>query len=205
MILDDLRKTTGEWLRGEGPMSDVVLSSRLRLARNLAEQPFLSTASSTERTEIFRRLTEEIASSPFGADALLVDMADTDEIDREVLVERHLISHQHAAGAGSRGVSISPTETQALMINEEDHLRIQVLRSGMQLDELWEEANRIVAALLDAAPRFGYRLPEVFAGYARDEVSEPVELPRSCSPQAWAAGTVPLLVRAMLGVEPWNA
>jgi glycogen debranching enzyme len=45
-------------------------------------------------------------------------------------------------------------------------------------------------------------LPEVFAGYPRDEVSEPVELPRSCSPQAWAAGTVPLLVRAMLGVEP---
>ncbi|MCH7886274.1 MAG: protein arginine kinase [Planctomycetes bacterium] len=143
VTLDDLTRTTGEWLRGEGPMSDVVLSSRIRLARNLAEQPFLSTASSTERTEVFRRLTEEIASSPFGADALLVDMADTDEIDREVLVERHLISRQHAAGEGSRGVSISPTETQALMINEEDHLRIQVLRSGMQLDELWEEANRI--------------------------------------------------------------
>jgi glycogen debranching enzyme len=45
-------------------------------------------------------------------------------------------------------------------------------------------------------------LPEVFAGYSPDEVCEPVELPRSCSPQAWAAGTVPLLVRAMLGVEP---
>ncbi len=88
VTLDDLTRTTGEWLRGEGPMSDVVLSSRIRLARNLAERPFLSTASSTERTEVFRRLTEEIASSTFGADALLVDMADTDEIDREVLVER---------------------------------------------------------------------------------------------------------------------
>jgi glycogen debranching enzyme len=65
-----------------------------------------------------------------------------------------------------------------------------------------EEANRVAAALLDAAPRFDYRLPEVFAGYARGEVPEPVELPRSCSPQAWAAGTVPLLVRAMLGVDP---
>jgi glycogen debranching enzyme len=65
-----------------------------------------------------------------------------------------------------------------------------------------EEASRVAAALLDAAPRFDHRLPEVFAGYARGEVHEPVELPRSCSPQAWAAGTVPLLVRAMLGVEP---
>jgi glycogen debranching enzyme len=65
-----------------------------------------------------------------------------------------------------------------------------------------EEANRIAAALLDAAPRFDYRLPEVFAGYPRNEKEGPVEYPLSCSPQAWAAGTVPLLVRAMLGVEP---
>ena len=65
-----------------------------------------------------------------------------------------------------------------------------------------QEANSVAAALLAAAPRFDYRLPEVFAGYSRNEVREPVELPRSCSPQAWAAGTVPLLVRAMLGVEP---
>ena len=58
------------------------------------------------------------------------------------------------------------------------------------------------AALLEAAPCFEYRLPEVFAGYARDERDGPVEFPLSCSPQAWAAGTVALLVRAMLGVEP---
>jgi glycogen debranching enzyme len=63
-------------------------------------------------------------------------------------------------------------------------------------------AKRISTAILEAAARFDHRLPEVFAGYSRSEVSEPVELPRSCSPQAWAAGTVPLLVRTMLGVEP---
>jgi glycogen debranching enzyme len=77
-----------------------------------------------------------------------------------------------------------------------------LIAQGLRRYGFREEANRIVAALIDAAPRFDYRLPEVFAGYARGEVSEPVELPRSCSPQAWAAGTVPLLVRAMLGVEP---
>lgn len=65
-----------------------------------------------------------------------------------------------------------------------------------------EEAGRVAAALLEAAPHFGYRLPEVFAGYSKKEVAKPVELPKSCSPQAWAAGTVPLLVRTMLGTEP---
>ena len=58
MTLDDLTRTTGEWLRGVGPLSDVVISSRIRLARNLADQPFLSTATSTERTEIYRAVAD---------------------------------------------------------------------------------------------------------------------------------------------------
>ena len=74
--------------------------------------------------------------------------------------------------------------------------------AGLQRYGFREEANRVAAALLDAAPHFDYRLPEVFAGYPRNEGDGPVEYPLSCSPQAWAAGTVPLLVRAMLGVEP---
>ena len=65
-----------------------------------------------------------------------------------------------------------------------------------------DEANRIAAALIGASSHFDYRLPEVFAGYSREESPEPVELPRACSPQAWAAGTVPLLARTMLGIEP---
>ena len=77
-----------------------------------------------------------------------------------------------------------------------------LIACGLRRYGLLDEVNRISTAILEAAPRFGYRLPEVFAGYPRSEVREPVEVPRSCSPQAWAAGTVPLLVRAMLGVEP---
>jgi glycogen debranching enzyme len=77
-----------------------------------------------------------------------------------------------------------------------------LIACGLRRYGLLDEVNRISTAILEAAPHFDHRLPEVFAGYARSEVREPVELPRSCSPQAWAAGTVPLLVRAMLGVEP---
>lgn len=155
MTIDDLTRTNGEWLRGTGQMSDVVISSRIRLARNLAEHPFLSTASATQRTEIYRLLVEAITSSSAGADALTVDLEETESIDRELLVERHLVSRQHIAGEGSRGVTISPDETRALMINEEDHLRIQALRSGLDLEALWED----VSALDDAV---GSRLAFAF-------------------------------------------
>ena len=77
-----------------------------------------------------------------------------------------------------------------------------LIACGLKRYGLKEEANRVAAALLEAAAYFDHRLPEVFAGYPRSEVHEPVEMPRSCSPQAWAAGTVALLVRAILGVEP---
>jgi glycogen debranching enzyme len=77
-----------------------------------------------------------------------------------------------------------------------------LIACGLRRFELLDEVDRISTAILEAAPHFDHRLPEVFAGYQRSEVRGPVELPRSCSPQAWAAGTVPLLVRAMLGVEP---
>jgi glycogen debranching enzyme len=77
-----------------------------------------------------------------------------------------------------------------------------LIACGLRRYGLLDEVDRISTAILEATPYLDHRLPEVFAGYPRSEVSEPVELPRSCSPQAWTAGTVPLLVRTMLGVEP---
>lgn len=143
MTIDELTRTTGEWLRGVGNMSDVVVSSRIRLARNLADRPFLSTANGTERTEIYRILADAITSAPINGDAILVDMQEADPVDREVLVERHLISRQHAEGKGSRGVSFTSDETRAMMLNEEDHLRIQGLRCGLELEELWRDVNTL--------------------------------------------------------------
>ncbi len=155
MNLDDLARSTGEWLRGVGAMSDVVVSSRIRLARNLADFPFLSTATGTERTEIYRSVTDAITSTGGHEGSLLVDVAGADDIDREILVERHLISRQHLSAEGSRGVAIAPDETSALMINEEDHLRIQALGSGLELESLW----RVVTDLDDA---LGERLAFAF-------------------------------------------
>ncbi|HRX83668.1 MAG TPA: protein arginine kinase [Phycisphaerae bacterium] len=143
MSVNDLTGKVGEWLRGIGPMADIVISSRIRLARNLANFPFLCRASEDERREIFRTLTEAFSSAKLDHNTYLLDMEELDEIDRQVLVERHLISKQHADGEGCRGVAVSASETRALMINEEDHLRMQVLRSGLQLEPLWEEISDI--------------------------------------------------------------
>jgi len=147
MTLDDLTKTTGEWLRGVGPMSDIVISSRIRLARNLADQPFLSTASTTERTEIYHAVAGAFADTPPGKDAMLIDVEHADAVDQEVLVERHLVSRQQVNAEGSRGVTVSADETRALMINEEDHLRMQGLRSGLQLGNVWDDVDAMDDAL----------------------------------------------------------
>ena len=161
MTLDELTHSTGEWLRGVGSYSDVVISSRIRLARNLASVPFLSTATAEERTDIYQTLVKEISAVSNDGKTLLVDIDSAEAIDRHLLVERHLISRQHAAAEGSRGVSISSTETLALMINEEDHLRIQCLRSGLQLETLLEEISAIDDLVEQGVPyafdkQFGY-------------------------------------------------
>jgi len=155
MTIDDLIKSSGEWLRTGGPMGDVVVSSRIRLARNLARHHFLSKASMTERREVERLLHGAITASEFGKATFYVNIDQLDPVDRLLLVERHLISRQHADGEGSRGVAISASETLSLMINEEDHLRIQVLRHGMNLDDAWSEMARVDSAL-DGLIEFAY-------------------------------------------------
>jgi len=161
MNIDDLTNTTGEWLQPGGPLSDVVISSRIRLARNVANHRFLSRASSEERADIERTLFDAISVCKVGQNTFYVDIDKSDPLDRQLLVERHLISRQHADGEGSRGVAISSAETFALMINEEDHLRIQVLRRGMNLDDAWKEITRVdheVGSVVDYAyhSQYGY-------------------------------------------------
>lgn len=160
MTIDDLTSRAGEWLSG-GPHCDIVISSRVRLARNLAGYPFLSKATEPQRSEIARTLSDKITTAELGHQMFYVDISDSSDLDRQVLVERHLISRQHAEAEGSRGVVVSTSEQFALMINEEDHLRTQVLRGGFQLNEAWSEINRIDSLLderLDFAfhSRFGY-------------------------------------------------
>ncbi|MCA9117686.1 MAG: protein arginine kinase [Planctomycetaceae bacterium] len=143
MDLDTLTHTSGEWLRGTGPESDIVISSRIRLARNLARFPFPSRADDGIRSEIESELRERLDRLDAGGMLSYVNVRTLEEIDRQFLVERQLISRELSESHGSRGVGISSEENISVMINEEDHLRIQVLRSGFALDECWDITNRL--------------------------------------------------------------
>jgi len=159
--LDAVARQAGEWLRGVGPQHEIVISTRIRLARNIKDFVFLSRADADTRAEIADTIQSAIRRGNGLKDLVHVDVEKLDEIDRALLVERHLISRQHAEGTGARRVAFDTSEVSSIMINEEDHLRLQVMRSGFQLNEAWDQINSIDDALeqtLDYAfhPKYGY-------------------------------------------------
>lgn len=161
MDLNDIVRRNGEWLKAVGSDADIVISSRVRLARNLADFPFSNRAGELERREIESSLKKCIDSLSIDKSLHFFDVGRLNTVDRLFLVERQLISREHAAGEGSRSVAIAPEEDVSLMVNEEDHLRIQVLRSGYSIRECWECINRIDDRVEEKVPyafseEFGY-------------------------------------------------
>src|SRR3954468_3686983 len=120
MKLSDLTSHAGEWLRGNGPMSEIVISSRIRLARNVANFPFLARCTRAQRTNLEHKVRDTILSAQISSETLYVDLEAAPDIDRTLLVERHLISKPHATAEGARGVAVSKDESIAIMVNEED-------------------------------------------------------------------------------------
>lgn len=143
MELVELARNNGQWLRGSGPESDIVISSRIRLARNLADFPFITRATSADRREIEETLRNEITAISAGDSAFYFDVEHLQSLDRQFLVERQLISREHAESDGARGVVIGKDEKYSVMINEEDHLRIQVMHSGLDVHETWNQINEL--------------------------------------------------------------
>ena len=161
--ISEITNRAGEWLRGGGPQSDIVISSRIRLARNLAGYPFVNRASYGQRMNVLERCREGITSGCLGSDLIWVDLLESTSLDRQLLVERHLISQQHAQPRDDlpRAAAVGAEETFSVMVNEEDHLRIQVLRSGMQLGQAFEQVDAMDDALEEQLEfafnkRFGY-------------------------------------------------
>ncbi len=143
MKLTDISNDINEWFSGSGPMSDIVMSSRIRLARNLAGHKFMSCCSNEEKSKILDILREVLLSLDLQDDLYYFSVDQTSDVSRDFLVERHLISRHHAAAKGPRGVVIAKGEHFTGMINEEDHLRIQVLKPGCQLSACAELINHI--------------------------------------------------------------
>jgi protein arginine kinase len=161
MNLDSLTHTSGEWLRGTGPESDIVISSRIRLARNLAAFPFTSRASAHQKADMETLLRERVAKLDVNPRLNYIGLAPLQPLDRQFLVERQLISREIAAAEGPRGVAFDERERVSLMVNEEDQLRLQVMRSGLSLDEAWQEIDHVDDVL---EQRVSYAFSEEF-GY----------------------------------------
>ncbi len=133
----------GEWMRGSGPDSDIVISSRIRFARNLANHRFVTRADRSELAEVQSKVREAIVKAGVCEDMVYYDLETATAVDKLYLVERHLISKEHGEGDEPRGVAVGKDEVVSIMVNEEDHLRIQVLKSGMQLTETWAHINEV--------------------------------------------------------------
>ncbi len=161
MKLNELSHNLNKWLSGEGPLSDIVISSRIRLARNLAGYKFLSRCTDKQKSEILEKLKKVLMNIDLGSKVFYLSIEEAKALDRHLLVERHLISTHHAFGKGPRGAVISEEESFTAMINEEDHLRMQVLMPGLQLSNCYERIDRIDDKIEEKLPyafdtRFGY-------------------------------------------------
>lgn len=159
--IDHLQRLSGEWLRGQGKDCDVVVSCRVRLARNIGGFPFLARANDDNKRDIEGHIQQFLTAQGLSHDVAYHGLSGLDHIDRQFLVERHLISRDHAFSHGPRGVAFSQDECISIMVNEEDHLRIQGLKSGFQLEETFAIADDLDNALekhLEYAfsPQFGY-------------------------------------------------
>lgn len=140
-----VKHALSEWMKGEGPDSDVVISSRVRIARNIRSMPFPMMAEPEQSRSVMEQLLEVAESGRLNGLGQLekVRLSELTELEKLVLVEKHLISPNLANESRNGALILSPNEDISIMINEEDHLRIQCLCSGFQIRQAWDWASKI--------------------------------------------------------------
>jgi protein arginine kinase len=161
MPITSLIDTKAELTDGGHPAEPIVLSTRIRLARNIDPYPFPGWAKPAQRLVLQDQLLEAVGAAPGMHQALKLDLAQLSELEKLILVERHLISRELSEAEAGTGVVVSLDQSIAVMINEEDHLRLQAVASGFNLKSTWEAINALDTALeekLDFAfsPELGY-------------------------------------------------
>ncbi|HOO78219.1 MAG TPA: protein arginine kinase [bacterium] len=160
MSLAHLFRGRAGWLSGSGPDNDIAFSSRLRLARNLRGERFPQRASDEARRQVFARVVEAVKSCPALGNTVVIRMEEITKQERQLLVERRLISPA-LSSRYQGGVVIGEKELVSVIVNEEDHLRIQVLLPGFDLGNCWKVIDLVegeLSACLDFefSPDLGY-------------------------------------------------
>jgi protein arginine kinase len=143
VTIKEMAKVPSPWLDANGIHSESVVSSRARLARNISGIPFAHRANRTELERSLAAARRAVEGSESLRGATFMVMSDLGDLDRQFLVERHLISQEHADGSPTRAVVVAQTEALSVMINEEDHLRLQAIRSGFQVMDAWSMLERL--------------------------------------------------------------
>lgn len=142
-IVESRNELTGKGITSEA----IVLSTRIRLARNLKGFRFPDWADSALKEDILARCETAIARLPVMQDGMVLEVAKLSAMERQVLVERHLISKELSSAQAGAGIAISKDQSCAIMVNEEDHLRIQLLRRGFSFGDTWEEIDSVDSSL----------------------------------------------------------
>jgi protein arginine kinase len=154
MNLHEFLVPPAESARRKGPHDRIVMSSRVRLARNLKDAAFPGWAKKPERVRVLELIQPAVKSLPDMKEAFSESMDQLSALDKQILVERHLISREHAAKSAGSGLVLNREESLCVMINEEDHLRMQALRPGLQLKQAWtaiDQADSLLEKKLDYA------------------------------------------------------
>jgi protein arginine kinase len=140
--VDRLIARPGPWLDATGSHPAIVLSTRIRLARNLRHVPFTHRAREDELRHVLGSVERAATrASSFGGGSFF-PVHELGPLDRTVLVERHLVSHELSDASRPRGLYVAPDERISIMVNEEDHIRLQSLVSGLMLGEAWAFADQ---------------------------------------------------------------
>ena len=139
------------WYAVSAPEDDIVVSTRIRLARNLSGMPFPARMNADQRRELNARVKKAITESntPFAKTLKYIDMKNVPQTEIMAMVERHVISPEFAAGNEERAIILSDDESISIMIGEEDHIRIQVIMGGLQLEKAYDIAERLDTLLYD--------------------------------------------------------
>jgi protein arginine kinase len=140
-----IEEALSEWMKGNGPESDIVISSRIRIARNLQSYPFPILATNQQSKEVLDKAVSTLDNGKLNGVGPFefIALSEMNELEKRVLVEKHLISPNLANEARNGAVILSDNESISIMINEEDHLRIQCLCPGFQIKEAWVTASQI--------------------------------------------------------------
>ncbi|WP_425510113.1 hypothetical protein [Verrucomicrobium spinosum] len=152
MRFTTLLKNPADWMQGRGPHSDIVMTSRIRLARNLRGWSFPGWSSERQRVDLMNEVRPIVAGLPEMKDGFNEEYPNLTKTKKQVLVERHLVSREHAARSTGCAILIDRRQSLAIMVNEEDHFRMQGIRAGLDLRTAYELVNRVDSELENFLP-----------------------------------------------------